>query len=227
MRVLDSCLSLIYWQVKTYTKLTSEQISQLRDFSISVITLVKDAIVLADTWMVLAPFLDLSGEEVHDRVPEVVSSNEVSEELGTEVGAEETPDLHLWEVAIEHRVASDGLELEDDGGGGDVESVEASEGEEHTEVEVGGGALVDEGSGPEGECHSEGDELAPGHGLPCVLVPWVHQHLVESWLLPCVVEDDWEGSLDEEGDADGGVAGAVIGWRTDIVSGRWGCHLVF
>lgn len=116
--------------------------------------------------MVLAPLLDLSREEVHDRVPKVVSSEEVSEKLGAKVGAEESPDLHLWESGVEHGVASDGLKLEDDGGGGDVESVEASEGDEHTEVEVGGGARVGEGTGPEDEGDTVGDDVSPGHGLP-------------------------------------------------------------
>ena len=72
-------------------------------------------------------------------------SKEGSDDLGCSVDAEESPDLHLWEVRVVFVVVCfDGLELEDDRVGGNGESVEASEEQERTDVDHGGQALVGE-----------------------------------------------------------------------------------
>ena len=70
--------------------------------------------------------------------------------------------------------------------------------------------MVGEADKPEEESKAVSDNAAICHSFPRVLVPHVVVELVESALLPSVVEDDWGNGLNQGDHADRDVTANVI-----------------
>ena len=97
---------------------------------------VQNAVILADSWMSLAPVLDVGGKEIEDGVNQIVLTDESHGELSEEINSEEPPNFVLHET-ISRLVAFDGLELVDNGCSGNVRAKETAEENKEANIDVG------------------------------------------------------------------------------------------